>query len=114
MSQSGPPDAVAIQKLLLRTATAAALEQPLALQPGETKETVNQTIVAALNVISRSSRLEAVVAAARPVASRLAVDAIEGEDEEADRRRAEIQALLGALAALHAFDNREVDHTVID
>ena len=105
---------VAIQKLLLRAATAAATGQPLTPQTGESKEFVSDAIVAALNIISRSSRLEAVVAAAKPVASRLAAGSVAGDDEESDRRRAEIQALLGALAALHAFDNREVDHTVID
>ena len=114
MSQSGSPDAVAIQKLLLRAATAAALGQPLTPNSGESKETISDTIVAALNIISRTSRLEAVVAAAKTVASRLAAESVEGDDEAADRKRAEIQALLGALAALHAFDNREVDHTVID
>ncbi len=114
MSQGGSPDTVAIQKLLLRAATAAAAGQPLEPQSGESKESVSDKIVAALNIISRSARLEAVVAAAKPVASRLAAGSVEGDDEEADRKRSEIQALLGALAALHAFDNREVDHTVID
>ena len=114
MSQSGPPDTMVIQRVLLRAATAAATGQPLTLLPGESKEMIGDAIVGALNIISRTSRLEAVVAAVKPIASRLAADSIEGDDEEADRRRAEVQALLGALAALHAFDNREVDHTVMD
>src|SRR5215207_3515522 len=113
MSQSGTPDSVVIQKLLLRAATAVVLGQPLTPQGKETKDDISQIIIAALNIISRSSRLEAVVSAARPVASRLASESELGEDNE-ERRRAEAQALIGALAALNAFDTREIDHTVID
>jgi hypothetical protein len=114
MSQSSATDVSTIQKLILRAASAAALGTPMALQPGETADSVNAMFVAALGIISRASRLDAVVQAARPIAARLASTPIEGEEEEAEEFRAHVQHLLAAIAALQAYDHREADHTIVD
>lgn len=84
------------------------------LLPGETPDRINDLFVAALGIISRSARLEGVVQAVRPIASHLASVPIEGEGEEADEFRAQVQHLLAALAALQAYDHREADHTIVD
>lgn len=114
MSYSSATDISTIQKLILRAASAAALQTPMALQPGETTDTVNAAFVAALGIISRASRLEAVVQAIRPLAARLASTPIEGEGDEAEEFRATVQHLLATLAALQAYDHREADHTIVD
>jgi hypothetical protein len=114
MSNSSASDVSTIQKLLLRAASSAATGTPMSLNPGETLESVNASFVTALGILSRSSRLEAVVLAIRPIAARLAATPIEGESEDADHFRADVQHLLATLAALQAYDHREADHTIVD
>jgi hypothetical protein len=114
MSHSTATDISTIQKLILRAASAAAAGAPMPLQPGETGDGINASFVAALGIISRAARLEAVVHAVRPIAARLASTPIEGENEEADEFRSHVQHLLATLAALQAYDHREADHTIVD
>lgn len=114
MSNSSATDVSTIQKLILRAAASAAASAPMPMQPGETSDSVNASFVAALGIISRASRLEAIVQAVRPLAARLASTPIEGEGEEADEFRMQVQHLLAALAALQAYDHREADHTIVD
>ena len=114
MSHSSATDVSTIQKLILRAASAAALGTPMALQPGETADTVNASFVSALGIISRASRLEAVVESIRPIAARLASTPIEGDNDEAEEFRTHVQHLLATLAALQAYDHREADHTIVD
>lgn len=113
MSQTGA-EAAAIQKVLLRAAAAAVSGAPLPLFPGETAESINASFVGALGIISRAGRLEAIVDAVKPIASRLASTPIEGDGAGADEFRSQVQHLLATIAALHAFDHREADHTIID
>jgi hypothetical protein len=105
MSDAPAPEIVDIQKLLLRVSAAISTNEPVALLSSETPERVNDVIVAALNLISRSSRLSAVVAAARPLAERLS-------SEDGDAHRAQLTQLLAALNALDAHDTRGMDHTI--
>jgi hypothetical protein len=114
MGQSSSADVTVIQKLLLRAAAAAASGTPIPILPGETPDSVNDSFVTALGIISRSSRLEAVLQAVRPIAARLANTPIEGESEEAEEFRSHVQHLLASLAALQAYDHREADHTIVD
>jgi hypothetical protein len=114
MGQSFATEISTIQKLILRAASAAALGTPIALQPGETSDSVNASFVNALGIISRASRLEAVVQAVRPIAARLASTPIEGEGEDVDEFRSHVQHLLAMIAALQAYDHREADHTIVD
>ena len=114
MTDSSAMDVSTIQKLLLRAASAAATGAPMPLLPGETTDTINAQFVNALGIISRASRLDAIVHAVRPIAARLASTPIEGESEEADEFRAHVQHLLATLAALQAYDHREADHTIVD
>ncbi len=114
MGQSSSTDVTVIQKLLLRAAAATASGAPIPSLPGETADDLNDTFVTALGIISRSSRLEAVIQAVRPIAARLANTPIEGDNEEADEFRAHVQHLLATLAALQAYDHREADHTIVD
>jgi hypothetical protein len=114
MSNSVSQDTANIQKLLLRAASAVAAGAPLSLQTGETRENVNAQFVTALGIISRASRLDAVVQAVKPIADRLGRVPIEGDGEDADAFRTEVQQLAAAIAALNAFDVREADHTIIE
>jgi len=114
MSNSVSQDTANIQRLLLRAASAAATGSPMPLMPGETAEQVNAQFVQALGIISRASRLDAVAHAVKPIADRLASTPIEGENEEAEAFRVEVQLLTAAIAALNAFDMREADHTIIE
>jgi len=114
MTESSSMDVSTIQKLLLRAASAAAMGTTMPLLPGETTDSINASFVAALGIISRASRLDAIVQAVRPIAARLANTPIEGEGEEADEFRAHVQHLLATLPALHAYDHREADHTIVD
>ncbi|MCC6743648.1 MAG: hypothetical protein IT175_07270 [Acidobacteria bacterium] len=113
MSQTGA-DTAAIQKVILRAAAAAVSGAPLQRFPNETAESVNDAFVQALGMISRSARLEAIVEASKPIAARLASMPIEGDSENAEGFRSDVQHLLAAIAALHAFDHREADHTITD
>ena len=107
MTKIPATDTVAIQKVLLRVAAAVASGEPLPLLPGETTDSVNATIVAALNVISRATRLDTVTEAARPIADRLLLD------PELDEPLAtQLTQLLAALNALAAHDEREEDYTI--
>ena len=112
--QSSATDISTIQKLILRAASSAAANAPMPLQAGESTDSVNASFVMALGIISRASRLEAVVQAIRPIAARLAATPIEGEGDEADEFRLHVQNLLASLAALQAYDHREADHTIVD
>jgi hypothetical protein len=112
MAENSAADVAAIQKLILRAASATAAGVPLTLLPGESADSVNALLVGALGIISRASRLDDVVRAVRPIATRLANTTIEGED--ADQFRTDVQLLLASLAALEAFDHREADHTIVD
>jgi len=114
MAQSSSADISTIQKLLLRAASAAATGAVMPVLPGETIDTINASFVAALGIISRASRLDAIVQAVRPIAARLANTPIEGDSEEADEFRLHVQHLLATLAALQAYDHREADHTIVD
>ena len=114
MTDSTSTDVSTIQKLLLRAASAAATGTSMPLLPGETTDSINASFVTALGIISRASRLDAIVQAVRPIAARLASTPIEGESEEADEFRAHVQHLLATLAALQAYDHREADHTIVD
>jgi hypothetical protein len=114
MNHSSATDISTIQKLILRAASSAAVGAPMPVQPGETTDSINASFVAALGIISRASRLEAVVQAVRPIAARLAATPIEGEGYEADEFRAHVAHLLATLAALQAYDHREADHTIVD
>ena len=114
MTESSSMDVSTIQKLLLRAASAAAMGTTMPLLPGETTDSINASFVAALGIISRASRLDAIVQAVRPIAARLANTPIEGEGEEADEFRSHVQHLLATLAALQAYDHREADHTIVD
>jgi hypothetical protein len=107
MSKISAADTVAIQKLLLRMAAAVASEEPLPLLPGETTESVNATIVAALNVISRATRLDSVTEAARPIADRLLL-----EPDLDVPLASQLTQLVAALNALAAHDEREPDYTI--
>ena len=109
MTDAYERETATIQKLLLRLAAAAAAGTPLELLPGETLDTVNATIVAALNRVSRSSRLEFIVEAARPLAERLSGSA----EEEGDAiHRFQVMQLVAALNVLNAYDARDPDYTV--
>jgi hypothetical protein len=113
MSQTGP-DTASIQKVILRAAAAAVSDAPFQRFPNETAESINEQFVSALGIISRSARLEAIVEAVRPIAARLASTPIEGEGPQAEDFRLHVQHLLATIAALHAFDHREADHTITD
>lgn len=113
MSQTGA-DTAAIQKVILRAAAAAVSDAPLQRFPNETAESINASFVQALGMISRSARLEAIVEAVKPIAARLASVPIEGEGAGAEEFRLNVQHLLATIAALHAFDHREADHTITD
>lgn len=114
MSNSVSQDTANIQKLLLRAASAVATGSAMPLQHGETPERVNAQFVIALGLISHASRLDAVVHAVKPIAERLGATPIEGDGEDADTFRTEVQQLTAAIAALNAFDLREADHTIIE
>lgn len=114
MSAGSFQQTAAIQKLLLRLATAVAMNKPLVLMPGETTESVNEVLITCLSIISRASRLDAVAAAARPISDHFASVQILGDDSTADDFRANVQALMTAMAALTAYDTREADHTIVE
>ena len=114
MSQSSSVDVTVIQKLLLRAAAATASGAPIPVLPGETADGINDVFVTALGIISRSTRLDAVIQAVKPIAARLANTPIEGEGDEADEFRSHVSHLLAMLAALQAYDHREADHTIVD
>lgn len=114
MSNSVSQDTANIQKLLLRAASAVATSSPMSLMPGESAENVNAQFVLALGIISRASRLDAVVQAVKPIASRLSSMPIEGDGDDTESFRTEVQQLNAAIAALNAFDLREADHTIIE
>ena len=102
MSDAPAPEVVDIQKLLLRVSAAIATNEPVMLLSSETPERVNDVIVAALNLISRSSRLSAVIAAARPLAERLS-------SEGGDAHQAQLTQLGRAVVtALGRADPRPV------
>ena len=113
MSQTGP-DTASIQKVILRAAAAAVSDAPFQRFPNETAESINEQFVSAIGIITRSARLEATVESARPIAARLASTPIEGEGPQAEDFRLHVQHLLATIAALHAFDHREADHTITD
>lgn len=108
MDDADERETATVQKLLLRVAAAVSAGTPLALLPGETPDSVNAAIVAALNIVSRSPRLETVVEAARPFAERLAPSAEEGDEIY----RFQVMQLVAAFNVLNAYDAREPDYTV--
>ena len=80
----------------------------------EAAESINESFVGQLGITSRAGRLGAIVEAVRPIAARLASTPIEGDGPQAEDFRLHVQHLLATLAALHAFDHREADHTITD